>query len=98
VLRTLLLVFSVLLFCVGVVLALALPNESKIVAFEPGVGGLVILAGVLLEQRYRKRVDRSRTTWKATGERFKDPGTGKLVEVFYDPTTGERDYRDVTAP
>ena len=30
--------------------------------------------------------------WVATGERFVDPETGKLVTVYYHPATGERRY------
>jgi hypothetical protein len=30
--------------------------------------------------------------WKFTGERFLDPPTGAMVEVWYRPRTGERAY------
>ena len=30
--------------------------------------------------------------WQATGERFVDPETGKLVTVYFHPRTGERRY------
>ena len=30
--------------------------------------------------------------WQKTGERFVDPDTGKVVDVFYDPRSGERQY------
>jgi hypothetical protein len=32
--------------------------------------------------------------WQPTGERFNDPTTGQVVEVYYNPQTGERDYRE----
>jgi hypothetical protein len=32
------------------------------------------------------------TGWVKTEERFIDPDTGKTVDVFYDPRSGERQY------
>ncbi len=57
------------------------------------LAGLVLTAAVAFERwRYRPRVDRARGQWQLTGERFVDPATGKLMEVLYNPETGERDY------
>ena len=56
--------------------------------------GAVVLLGVTLEaRRYRGRAGTGR--WEATSERFVDPSTGRLTEVQYDPSTGERRYVDV---
>lgn len=61
------------------------------------VNGIILVSAVLLERkRYRARVDRTRGYWQPTGERFVDPATGRLMEVSYNPTTGERDYREIT--
>ena len=58
-----------------------------------GVYGLLIVGGILFERsHYRPTVDRRRGVWEATGERFVDPTTGELMEVRYNPATGERDY------
>lgn len=54
---------------------------------------LVCCAAIFEVGRYRPRVDRTATTWHATGERFNDPVTGESTTVFYDPVTGKRDYR-----
>lgn len=60
------------------------------------VGGLVVLS-LFFEGRYRgTKIEAPSQTWQPTGEKFIDPGTGKLVEVDYDPQTGERNYRDQT--
>ena len=60
------------------------------------VNGSITVSAVLLERnRYRAKVDRTRGHWQPTGERFVDPTTGRLVEVFYNSATGERDYREV---
>lgn len=62
-----------------------------------GLGLLIFGALVLLSLFFEGRYNRSRSappgTWEPTGEKFIDPGTGKFVEVDYDPQTGERNYR-----
>ena len=60
------------------------------------IGGALLLLGTLFEGRYRPRVRAGNDGWEPTGEKFIDPGTGKLVDVVYNPKTGEREYRDIT--
>jgi hypothetical protein len=56
--------------------------------------GAAIVLGVILEaRRYRRRSAAGR--WQPTSERFVDPTSGRLMEVEYDPDTGERRYVDV---
>ncbi len=62
-------------------------------AIDVAVGAL-IFAGLFFEPHYRNRVRPGRGNWQPTAEKFIDPGTGKLVEVDYDPQTGQREYRD----
>jgi hypothetical protein len=60
------------------------------------VYGAILAGGAIFERsQYRPRVDRRSAEWRPTGERFVDPSTGKLTEVYFNPTTGERDYRTV---
>lgn len=55
--------------------------------------GIVITLGTLFERwRYNDNDQRLDARWQSTGERFADPVTGKEVEVFYDPASGERRY------
>jgi hypothetical protein len=56
--------------------------------------GLIFSLGVLYERsRYKSIADkRPGPDWQATGERFIDPESGKLVEVYFKPATGERMY------
>jgi len=56
--------------------------------------GLVLLGGLLVERwRYQDLSGaRPGPDWQATGERFVDPESGKLVAVYYHPKTGERRY------
>jgi hypothetical protein len=58
--------------------------------------GGALLLGTLFEGRYRPRVRSGPDGWEPTGEKFIDPGTGKLVDVVYNPKTGEREYRDIS--
>ena len=63
------------------------------------VVGAIVLVAVLFERsRYRPLVDRSAAGWETTGERFVDPTSGKLVEVRFNPQSGEREYVEVQKP
>jgi hypothetical protein len=63
------------------------------------VNGFILVSAVLLERtRYCTQVDRTQGHWLPTGERFVDPTTERLMEVFYNSATGERDYRETTRP
>jgi hypothetical protein len=59
-----------------------------------GAWGAILLLGLLIERwRYKPLGERSPgPEWTATGERFVDPETGKLVAVYYHPGNGERRY------
>ena len=37
---------------------------------------------------------RAGANWRPTGERFVDLARAKLVDVYCDPETGEREYRE----
>ena len=64
----------------------------------PAIGPTIflglVLAGLLFENhRYRRLSGQAPGgAFKATGERFIDPESGKLVEVYGDPATGARRY------
>ena len=57
------------------------------------IGGLaaMILVGlyVIYDRRYHGA---SGSRLEATGERFRDPSTGKMMRVYEDPRTGAREY------
>jgi len=65
-------------------------------ALPPIIVGVALLLGTVFEGRYRPRVPSSSDGWEPTGERFVDPGSGKLVDVVYNPKTGEREYKEVS--
>jgi hypothetical protein len=55
--------------------------------------GAVVLLTALLERSYGSLVRRpTGGDWRPTDERFVDPESGKLVTVWFDPSTGERRY------
>jgi quinol-cytochrome oxidoreductase complex cytochrome b subunit len=66
--------------------------------FPPSAGlagwGAILIIGLFIERwRYKPLAARSHgLEWTATGERFVDPETGKLVTVYFHPATGERRY------
>lgn len=66
--------------------------------FPAGLPALIMLGlvflGTLFESYRYKRLHQSGPPpgWQDTGERFRDPETGKRVAVFYNPDTGERMY------
>lgn len=73
--------------------ALFLAHIAWFAALELGMFGILILAGTFFEKHYRER-RAAGSGFEKTSERFVDPTTGKLVEVRYDPSTGERAYVD----
>ena len=88
----------VLALCALVVLAAAaelVSGRATWVLF--GVQALVVIALLAFERsRYRPRINANAGTWLPTGEKFEDPTSGKTVEVFANPQTGEREYRPLT--
>lgn len=94
-LRGALLGLGALAFVLGVIVLLS-------GAASPGIYlvviGLVLAGGVLVERsRYRPRASRPHAL-RPTGERFVDPASGVLTDVWEDPETGEREYRPVAGP
>jgi len=91
VVRALLLVIAGLLVAGGIAMAMIgiFPAAAGLAGW-----GVLLLIGLLIERwRYKPLGERSPgPDWAATGERFVDPETGKLVAVYYHPASGERRY------
>jgi len=51
------------------------------------------VAAVFGWDRYRGSRKTVSASAQPTGEVFTDPASGKTMRVWYDPTTGEREYR-----
>lgn len=56
--------------------------------------GLMLSAGIVWERWQYKppQAGAPDPQWRATGERFVDPGSGKTLEVYFDPRSGESHY------
>jgi hypothetical protein len=82
-------------FCLlGAAVLLAAQVTTALVIYL-AINGLVIIGAILFERSsYRSKADRTQGNWQPTGERFNDPTSGQVVEVYYNPQTGERDYRE----
>lgn len=86
-----------LLSLIGAAILLFVVHAALWLVVYLAVNGFILVSAVLLERKhYRARVDRTPGHWQPTGERFVDPATERLIEVFYNRATGERDYREVT--
>ena len=53
------------------------------------VAVILIALYVIYDRRYHGT---SGSRLQATGERFRDPATGKMMRVYEDPRTGAREY------
>ena len=90
-LRSLVLAVGALYVAAAILLLIVLDVSVGLVAYLL-VTGLIIMASILFERhRYQPRA-RRHAQWQRTGERFVDPATGRMVEVFYDAASGERSY------
>ncbi|HEU0155011.1 MAG TPA: hypothetical protein VFQ82_03000 [Stellaceae bacterium] len=80
---------------IGTAVALGLAGCGLGAALRLGLPGLVLAAALLIERwRYRPPAAHGLGPgWTATGERFIDPETGRLVEVWWRSETGERRYQ-----
>jgi len=88
-LRNLVLGFAFLVFCLGWFLLAVSPGN----ALPALVFGTLLLVGTVFERwRYKPAKADGSARGTATGERFVDPETGALMEVWYDAATGERSY------
>lgn len=97
-LRTIVLGYG-LLSVIGALALLFLVRSTPWLAVYLAVNGVVVVSAVLFERkRYHTPVDRTRGTWQRTGERFVDPTSGQRMEVLYNRTTGEREYREMSGP
>lgn len=96
-LRWTLLGIGLLLFFAGLVLRFVSGALSGLELMLPG--GVIVLAVCCERWRYRQRERSGEGDWQRTGECFEDPETGVILEVLYNPSSGERRYepRDETS-
>jgi hypothetical protein len=95
-LRTAVLALGILYLVGAVVLFAKSPGGLIVGGYLVIVGALLIGSIVFERQRYRPRRKSAQGASEPTGERFIDPTSGRLMEVRFDPSTGAREYVDVT--
>jgi len=61
------------------------------------INASAIIVGVLFEKGRYKAHSITGEGWQRTNERFVDQSSRKLMEVYYNPKTGERSYREVNS-
>ncbi len=86
---------SVILLGAGVGLSLFGPRGVGLYLLVLGAAALL---GTLFERWRYRTSERRDAQWQRTGERFEDPATGRPVEVFFDPASGERRYSPEDSP
>jgi hypothetical protein len=65
----------------------------------PLIFGALLLIGTVCEPHYKHGQTASpHDGFQRTGERFLDPSKNEFVEVWYNPTSGERRYVTPPAP
>jgi hypothetical protein len=90
-LRTSLIVVCVVLTIVAF-FALVTRSHAPLLFF--GFEAILVLVFLAIERpRYSSTKTPTSTPWQQTDERFRDPVSGEPLAVYYNPATGERDYR-----
>ncbi len=88
-LRWTLLIIGLILVAIGLTLRF-LSGSFWLQFLIPGV--VVVLAVLCERWRYRQKEHSGEGEWQCTGECFEDPETGVIMEVLYNPSSGERRY------
>ncbi|MDA8430597.1 MAG: hypothetical protein M0T70_15190 [Geobacteraceae bacterium] len=90
------LLLAAMLLAAGVVL---LWQGTQNTGWHLVIWGLVVLIAIICERwRYRNLNQPVAGNWQRTGERFEDPETGQIVEVLFNPESGERHYAPDALP
>jgi hypothetical protein len=91
-LRKALIALGVLYLLVAALL-FAFVHAGIVLAIYLVIAGGALIGGIVFERRrYRPAISGVQGPWQLTGERFVDPTSGRLMDVLYNPMTGERDY------
>jgi hypothetical protein len=72
---------------------LAAISGYSVIALWLLINGAALTLGMLFERwRYKPEMQPHEAKGQPTGERFVDPQTGEVTEVYFDASTGERSY------
>jgi hypothetical protein len=95
ILRTILFIYAGLCIAGAVILFNVAGAPASFLAGYLLINSIVIVGALIFEKHRYQPGSSSTSGWQATGERFVDPTTQKLIEVHYNPKTGERDYKEI---
>ena len=77
-------------------LGLILVSGGRVPAWWLLINAAVVLVSVLFERRGYQPEASNPAALQPTGERFRDPTSDELIEVWEDPRTGAREYRQAS--
>ena len=78
---------------VALVLSLLMVSAGILPGWWVLINAAIVLGAVLFERRGYQPKAADPAALRPTGERFRDPTTDELIEVWEDPRTGTREYR-----
>jgi hypothetical protein len=70
-------------------------RDMNLLSLMWGINAIVLIIGVIFERSSYKKKTTSEEGWIRTKERFIDNKSGKMVEVYFHPKSGEREYREI---
>lgn len=95
-LRLLLAVYALMYIGLGIVLLQQSHDGWNVFIFLYfGINAAILLIGAFFERSRYIAKSKHETGWQPTTERFVDHKSGKLVEVHFNPKSGERKYVEV---
>jgi len=95
-LRIILAVYALFYIVIGILL-LEKSREgwNLFITFYFGINALVLIIGAFFERSRYTSKSKLKEGWQPTKERFIDHKSGKLMEVHFNPKSGERKYVEV---
>ena len=71
-----------------------------VILWPAGLGLLLVIGTIFERVRYKPVAPTPPLGpgWVETAERFRDPATGRWVQVYFKPETGERSYVEIPPP
>ena len=93
------LILGIVLIAIAALAAL-LAAPVPVILWPAGLGLLLVIGTIFERVRYKPVAPTPPLGpgWVETSERFRDPATGRWVQVYFKPETGERSYVEIAPP
>src|ERR1700730_9234932 len=96
-LRIILVLYAIFYIVIGVMLLQqSRDGWNLFITFYFGVNALILVIGAFFERSGYISKSKLKEGWQPTKERFIDHKSGKLVEVHFNPKSGERKYVEIS--